>query len=95
MAMRASGIRDTVNVLKVSAVTVILTLRTWFATLSEPQLEGNFEHVMIDEFWSWVGHRSQGKRWVWYAYCGYSGKILAFRIGKRNDASCGSPRAEN
>lgn len=88
MAMRAGGIRDIANVLKVSAVTVILTLRTWFETLREPQVEGSFDEVMIDEFWSWVGHREKGKRWVWYAYCGNSGKILAFQIGKRNDASC-------
>lgn len=88
MAMRASGIRDIANVLKISAVTVILTLRTWFDTVQEPQVEGTFENVMIDEFWSWVGHRENGKRWVWYAYCGNSGKILAFQIGKRNDASC-------
>ena len=88
MAMRASGIRDISSVLKVSAVTIILTLRTWFKTLREPQLEGSFDNVMIDEFWSWVGHREKGKRWVWYAYCGDSGKTLAFQIGKRNDASC-------
>ncbi len=93
MAMRASGIRDIANVLKISAVTVILTLRIWFDTMQEPQVEGTFENVMIavprrDEFWSWVGHREKGKRWVWYAYCGDTGKILAFQIGKRNDASC-------
>jgi IS1 family transposase len=88
MSMHASGIRDISNVLKVSAVTVILTLRQWFTTIKEPSFEGSYEHVIIDEFWSWVGHRKQGKRWVWYAYCADSRKILAFQIGKRNDGSC-------
>ena len=88
MAMRASGIRDIATVLKISAVTVILALRIWFKTHTEPQFEGIYENVILDEFWSWVGKRKQGKRWVWYAYCADSGKILAFQIGKRNDATC-------
>ncbi len=50
--------------------------------------KGVYENVILDEFWSWVGKRKTGKRWVWYAYCADSGKILAFQIGKRNDATC-------
>ena len=88
MAMRASGIRDIANVLNISAVTVIMVLRIWFATLKEPHFEGVYENVILDEFWSWVGKRKTGKRWVWYAYCADSGKILAFQIGKRNNATC-------
>ena len=88
MSMHASGIRDISNVLNVSPVTVIKILRIWFATLEEPVHQGHFEHVIIDEFWSWVGKRKEGKRWVWYAYCADSGKILAFQIGKRNDGTC-------
>ena len=38
--------------------------------------------------WSWVGKRKAGKRWIWYAQCAKSGKILAFQIGKRNDKTC-------
>lgn len=38
--------------------------------------------------WTFVKHRKQGKRWLWYAYDPDSGKILAFHIGKRNDSSC-------
>jgi transposase-like protein len=49
MAIRDSGIRDTVNVLKMSAVTVILVLRLWFKTHLEPSFEGTFENVIIDE----------------------------------------------
>ena len=88
MSMCASGIRDIANVLNISAVTVIMTLRLWFSALKEPVHEGTFDHVIIDEFWSWVGKRKQGKRWVWYSYCAESGKILAFQIGKRNSSTC-------
>ncbi len=88
MAMRGSGIRDTANVLKMSAVTVILVLRLWFKTHLEPSFEGTFENVIIDEMWSWVGKRKESKRWIWYAYCADTRKILAFQIGKRNDKTC-------
>ena len=87
MSMRASGIRDIAKVLKMSAVTVIIILRLWFKNHQEPTFEGVFEEVIIDEMWSWVGKRKAGKRWIWYAQCAKSGKILAFQIGKRNDKS--------
>jgi IS1 family transposase/transposase-like protein len=88
MAMRASGIRDIANVLGISAVTVILILRLWFRTHTEPSPQGRYRRVMVDEMWSWVGKRKAGKRWVWYAQCADTRKILAFQIGKRNDATC-------
>lgn len=62
MAMRGSGIRDTANVLKMSAVTIILVLRLWFKTHLEPCFEGTYENVIIDEMWSWVGKRKESKR---------------------------------
>lgn len=88
MSMCASGIRDISKVLKMSAVTVITILRLWFKSHQEPNFEGVFEEVIIDEMWSWVGKRKAGKRWIWYAQCAKSGKILAFQIGKRNDKTC-------
>jgi len=88
MSMCGSGIRYIANVLNISAVTVIVSLRLWFSSLKEPVKKGHFEHVIIDEFWSWVGKRKEGKRWVWYAYCADTRKVLAFQIGKRNDATC-------
>jgi IS1 family transposase/transposase-like protein len=88
MSMCASGIRDISKVLKMSAVTVIFILRLWFKSHEEPSFEGIFEEVIIDEMWSWVGKRKAGKRWIWYAQCAKSGKILAFQIGKRNDKTC-------
>jgi insertion element IS1 protein InsB len=88
MSMCVSGIRAIAKVLKMSAVTVIAILRLWFKTHQEPTFEGIFEEVIIDEMWSWVGKRKTGKRWIWYAQCATSGKILAFQIGKRNDKTC-------
>ena len=88
MAMRSSGICDTANALKMSFLTVILVPRLWFKTHLEPCFEGTFENVIINEMWSWVGKRKESKRWIWYAYCADTRKILAFQIGKRNDNTC-------
>jgi hypothetical protein len=75
MAMRSSGTRDIANVLKISAVTVLLVGCWWFKTQTEPTVEGSYDHVILDEFWSRVGQRKTGKRWVWSAYCGDTEKI--------------------
>jgi insertion element IS1 protein InsB len=88
MAMRGSGIRDIHNVLKISIVTVISILRLWFQTHKEPEFKGTYRRVMIDEMWTFVKQRKKGKRWLWYAYCADTRKILAFQMGKRNDSTC-------
>ena len=88
MALRGSGIRDLGVGFTVSAGTVLRVLRRWFAQLLEPECTGHYPMVILDEFWSYVGKRKAGKRWVWYAICADTGKVLAFHIGKRNDASC-------
>ena len=88
MSVRGSGIRDINTVLEVSIYVVLKTLRDWFSVVDEPNLEGYYERVEIDEFWSWVGKRKKGKRWVWYAFCPKTKKILAFQIGKRNSQTC-------
>ena len=62
MAMRGSGIRDTSNVLKMSAVTVIIVLRLWFKIHFKLSFEGTYENVIIDGVWSWVGKRKESKR---------------------------------
>jgi len=61
---RTSGIRDTGRVLIMSAMTVIVVLRLWFNTHGEPDFEGTYQSVMIDEMWTWVGRRKAGKRWL-------------------------------
>ena len=88
MTFNGSGIRDIHRVLGVSIVGILMILRVWFKTLEEPLIEGHFKRVQIDEMWTFVKHRKQGKRWLWYAYDPDSGKILAFHIGKRNDSAC-------
>ena len=88
MSLNSSGIRDIHRVLGVSIVCILSILRLWFKKLEPPTVEGNYKSVQIDEMWTFVNQRKDGKRWLWYAYDKESGQILAFHIGKRNDASC-------
>ena len=88
MSLNGSGIRDIQRVLKLSIGCILSILRKWFAQNREPSFEGSYASVQLDEFWTFVGHRKKGKRWVWYAYDKESGKILAFQIGKRGGKSC-------
>jgi hypothetical protein len=83
MAMRGSGIRDTANVLKMSAVTVILVLRLWFKTHLEPSFEGVYENVIIDEMWSWVGKRKESKRKLFKKLSTLLIKFLYFFVRKK------------
>lgn len=102
MTFNGSGIRDIQRVLGVSIAGILMILRVWFKTIEEPLIEGHFKRVQID--WAsptrcagrpvptFVKHRKQGKRWLWYAYDPDSGKILAFHIGKRNDSAASAVR---
>jgi insertion element IS1 protein InsB len=88
MTMNSSGIRDIQRVLGISIVCILAILRRWFKPLAEPVASGRYKQVQIDEMWTFVKHRKKGKRWLWYVFDPETGQILAFHIGKRNDASC-------
>jgi IS1 family transposase len=90
MTLNSSGIRDICRVLGLSIVCVLAILRRWFTPIAEPVVSGHYKTVQIDEMWTFVKHRKDGKRWLWYAFCPDTHEILAFQIGKRNDASCKS-----
>lgn len=88
MTFNGSGIRDIQRVCGISIAGILLILRKWFRQIQEPIVQGHFKKVQIDEMWTFVKHRKQGKRWLWYAYDADSGQILAFYIGKRNNSAC-------
>jgi insertion element IS1 protein InsB len=90
MTLNSSGIRDIHRSLGISIAGILFILRTWFKKIEEPEVSGHYLTVQIDEMWTFVKHRKAGKRWLWYAYDAESSKILAFHIGKRNDAACKS-----
>lgn len=61
MTFNSGGIRDIQRVLAVSIAGILMILRVWFKTLEEPHVEGHFKRVQIDEMWTFVKHRKQGK----------------------------------
>jgi insertion element IS1 protein InsB len=98
MALNGSGIRDTARVLRVSPTTVINTLKKKESSL-QPVNEGllqrldaeqvqvivhKVEAAEVDEMWSFVGSKSQ-QRWLWHAIDHYTGQVLAYVFGTRED----------
>ncbi len=90
MAVCGSGIRDTGNVLDLFPSSVLRMLRNHSRKIKEPDYQGYYEGVELDEFWSFVRHRKTCKRWCWYAYDPQTRKVLAFHIGRRNRSACRS-----
>lgn len=62
MTLNGSGIRDIAKVLGLSPVCILMVLRRWFNDIEEPKFRGSYNEVQLDEFWSFVKHRKQGKR---------------------------------
>ena len=88
MTLRASGIRDIGNVLNLAPSSVVDKIRRHARKIKEPDFQGHYDEVEIDEFWSFVNKRMEQKRWCWYVLDRATRKILAFHIGKRNTGSC-------
>jgi len=88
MALNASGIRDTARVLKLYPTSVLSCLRSYGRTIEEPDFQGTYEAVELDEFWSFVDRRRTCKRWCWIAWARQERKILAFYIGSRSKKAC-------
>lgn len=88
MALHASGIRDISEVLDLYSNSVLDSLRRHARKIEEPDYQGHYEAVEIDEFWSFVDQRKKQKRWCWYVWARKERKILAFHIGKRSQSAC-------
>ena len=39
----------------------------------------------MDEQWSFVGNK-KNQRWLWYAWCADTHRVLAYEFGRRKDA---------
>jgi insertion element IS1 protein InsB len=98
MTLNGSGVRDIVRVLGVSSATVIDVLKKKEPTVKQvnerllkrldpAQVEvivHKVEEAEVDEMWSFVGSKSQ-QRWLWHAIDHYTGQVLAYVCGTRED----------
>lgn len=80
MLLRNCGIRDIAYILEVSAKTV---LRCGENLALSPS-KNEYDSVQIDEFWTYVKRRKEGKKWVLYAYASETKEVLAYVIGTRS-----------
>ncbi len=87
MTLNASGVRDTARVLRVSPNTVLEVLRQAAAQIPEPRLPWRIKDLEMDEQWSFV-HDKKHQHWLWYGLNRRTGRLAAFVLGRRTDASC-------
>ncbi len=81
---RNSGIRDIEQLLGVSRKCVLDNLCRQGNQLNIQPAYRHYKSVQIDEVWSFVGKRKQGKYWLIYAYCPQTDEILAYSCGSRS-----------
>jgi insertion element IS1 protein InsB len=98
MTLNGSGVRDIVRVLRVSSATVIDVLKKKEPAIKQvnerllhtvdPEhvdlILRQVEQAEMDEMWSFVGSKRQ-QRWLWHAIDHYTGQILAYVFGTRED----------
>ncbi len=99
MSLNASGVRDTARSLHISPNTVLRELKKKEAvlesvntallrTLDPAKVTIDIERAgeaEIDEMWSFVGNKGN-PRWLWHAIDHYTGAVLAYVFGRRQDA---------
>jgi IS1 family transposase len=97
MAINDSGIRDTARVLRISLTSVIAVLKKAAALQhahpvlrSPPRSRAISVQVGraadLDEMWSFVGTKASA-RWLWHAADRHTGRVLAYVVGPRKDAT--------
>ena len=99
LALNGSGIRDTARVLRISPTTVIAVLKKApalqhanLALAPPPCSRAGTVRVQprraaeLDEMWSFVGAKAT-ERWLWHALDHRTGRVLAYVIGTRKDAT--------
>src|SRR5713101_8417663 len=99
MSLNASGVRDTARSLHISPTTVLSELKKKEEVLEAVNTAVlrtlNPETVAVDsaqageaemdEMWSFVGNKGN-PRWLWHAIDHYTGAVLAYVFGRRQDA---------
>ncbi len=87
MTLNGSGVRDISRVLSVSPTTVLRIIRQVAEKLPETHPPARAKLVELDEFWSFVGSKSN-QRWTWLGITSSTRRIGAFVNGRRTDKNC-------
>ena len=87
LTLNSSGIRDIARVLLLSPNTVLKTIRSTAATLTDLVPPPRIRALEMDEFWSFVGKKT-AQHWTWYGFDRQRKQVVAFVNGRRTDANC-------
>ena len=91
MLRRGSSLSDCADLLGMNEKTVARCLRRQADKLVVYPVQQQYDRVIIDEFWTFVGKRKQNKRWFLYAYAPETDEILAYVwVGVTRRPSVGS-----
>jgi insertion element IS1 protein InsB len=81
---RNSGIRDIEALLQISRKCILNNLSRQGNKIQIQPTKKHYKSVQVDEVWSFVGKRQQGKYWLLYAYSPETDEILAYSCGSRS-----------
>jgi insertion element IS1 protein InsB len=84
MLLRNCGVRDIETILGVSRYSVLSCLRRSALLFKNRPQHSYYPSLQIDEFWTYVGKRKEGKVWLLYAYSPEFDEIVAYVTGNRS-----------
>lgn len=84
MLLRNCGIRDIETILGVSRYRVLKCLKRSAKQAKYQVRHSYYPSLQIDEFWTYVGKRKEGKVWLLYAYSPEFDEIVAHVTGDRS-----------
>ena len=84
MLLRNCGVRDIETILGVSRYSVLSCLRRSALLFKNRLQHSYYPSLQIDEFWTYVGKRKEGKVWLLYAYSPEFDEIVAYVTGNRS-----------
>lgn len=84
MLLRNCGIRDIEAILGVSRYSVLRCLKCSAKGGKDQPRHTYYPSLQIDEFWTYVGKRKEGKVWLLYAYSPKFDEIVAYVTGDRS-----------
>jgi len=89
-ALERVSLRGIERIFGVCRQTVSNWIREWvrqLPVLADTLIDYEVGDVLeMDELWSFVGHKGQ-KCWIWVALCRRTRQIVAFYVGKRDEAA--------
>ncbi|WP_299466634.1 IS1 family transposase [uncultured Microscilla sp.] len=86
LLLRGNSLSDCKAILGVGFQFILKWLLNHTKGLELKPSKTHYDKIQIDEFWTYVGSK-KNKKWIIYAYAPETNEILAFVIGRRDEAT--------